>query len=419
MADAAPSAQGPHKLGRYEIIDELGQGAMGVVYRARDPVLDRVVAIKTINLNLPKEDLAEYEARFYQEARAAGGLNHRNIVTIYDIGRSDRVAYMAMEFLEGEELRAVLASGQPLPVQQALDVAMQIGEGLHYAHKRDVVHRDIKPGNIMVAQDGLVKITDFGIAQMRTNEVKTMTGMILGSPKYMSPEQVAGKRADHRADIFSLGVVLYEMLTGHAPFQADSIHGIMYMVLNTTQVAPSVRNPDLPEILDLIVAKSLAKEMAVRYQSVKELTSDLYDCMQMLNGQGAAPFKGAAGARSEALPHTTRRDDKVRTLHRAVSRSAPAAPEQAAMTVSKAFDSYEATLRLAALTGVEREALGLTRPKAATVAAPAKAVSQPPENNKRVPSTPPSRQVSHYYVAWVVAAVAAIIAAVLFALRQV
>ena len=225
------------QLGRYEILAELGQGSMGVVYKARDPVLDRVVAIKTINLNLPKDELAEYEARFYQEARAAGGLNHPNIVTIYDIGKSERVAYMAMEFLEGDELRAILTAGQPLPVIQALDVASQVAEGLFYAHERHIVHRDIKPANIMVVRDGLVKITDFGIARMRTNEVKTMTGMILGSPKYMSPEQVAGKRADHRSDLFSLGVVLYEMVTGQTPFQGDSIHGIMYQILNSTPVA--------------------------------------------------------------------------------------------------------------------------------------------------------------------------------------
>ena len=216
------------QLGRYELLSELGQGAMGVVYKARDPVLDRVVAIKTINLTLPKDELSEYEARFYQEARAAGGLNHPNIVTIYDIGKSERMAYMAMEFLEGEELRSVLSHREPLPVTLALDIAAQVAEGLDYAHERHIVHRDIKPANIMIVRDGLVKITDFGIARMRTNEVKTMTGMILGSPKYMSPEQVAGKRADHRADLFSLGVVFYEMLTGHAPFMADNIHGIMY-----------------------------------------------------------------------------------------------------------------------------------------------------------------------------------------------
>src|SRR5215475_1128874 len=144
---------------------------MGVVYKARDPALDRVVAIKTINLNLPKDELAEYEARFYQEARAAGGLNHPNIVTIYDIGRSDRVAYMAMEFLEGQELRRMMQSRVPIRIAQALDIGAQVAEGLQYAHDRQIIHRDIKPANIMVLNDGMVKITDFGIARMRNNEV--------------------------------------------------------------------------------------------------------------------------------------------------------------------------------------------------------------------------------------------------------
>ena len=238
------------QLGRYELLAELGQGAMGVVYKALDPVLDRVVAIKTINLTLPKDELADYEARFYQEARAAGGLNHPNIVTIYDIGKSERLAYMAMEFLEGEELRSILSSKEALPVTLALDIAIQVADGLAYAHDRQVVHRDIKPANIMIVRDGLVKITDFGIARMRTNEVKTMTGMILGSPKYMSPEQVTGKRADHRVDLFSLGVVLYEMLTGEAPFLADSIHGIMYQIMQFSPPAPSATQPGLPEVLD-------------------------------------------------------------------------------------------------------------------------------------------------------------------------
>ena len=199
-------------LGRYEILSELGQGAMGTVYKARDPMLDRIVAIKTINLTLPKEELAEYEARFYQEAKAAGGLSHRNIVTVHDIGRSDRVAYMAMEFLEGQELRRLIQSRVPIQLTHALDIAAQVADGLQFAHDGQIIHRDIKPANIMVLNDGLVKITDFGIARMRNNEIKTMTGMILGSPKYMSPEQVSGKRADTRSDIFSLGVVLYEPL---------------------------------------------------------------------------------------------------------------------------------------------------------------------------------------------------------------
>jgi len=156
-------------LGRYEILSELGQGAMGTVYKARDPMLDRIVAIKTVNLTLPKDELAEYEARFYQEAKAAGGLSHRNIVVIYDIGRSDRVAYMAMEFLEGQELRRLMQARAPVPLEQALDVTAQVADGLNYAHDRQIIHRDIKPANIMVLGDGSIKITDFGIARMRNN----------------------------------------------------------------------------------------------------------------------------------------------------------------------------------------------------------------------------------------------------------
>jgi serine/threonine-protein kinase len=176
---------------------------------------------------------------------------------------------MAMELLEGEELRSILSSHEPLPISEALDIGAQVAEGLAYAHERQIDHRDIKPANIMVVRDGLVKITDFGIARMRTNEVKTMTGMILGSPKYMSPEQVAGKRADHRSDLFSLGVLFYEMLTGEAPFLADSIHGIMYQIMHFTPPPPSSKNAELPDIVDLIVSKALAKAGDERYQSAK------------------------------------------------------------------------------------------------------------------------------------------------------
>ena len=344
------------QLGRYEILSELGQGSMGVVYKARDPVLDRVVAIKTINLNLPKDELAEYEARFYQEARAAGGLNHPNIVTIYDIGKSERVAYMAMELLEGDELRAILSAGHPLPAVQALDVASQVSEGLSYAHERHIVHRDIKPANVMVVRDGLVKITDFGIARMRTNDVKTMTGMILGSPKYMSPEQVAGKRADHRSDLFSLGVMLHEMLTGETPFQADTVHGLMYQTLNSTPVAPSERNPELPEIVDLIVAKALSKNVEERYQSAADMARDLRDCKEMLHGRAAEPSMFSSDAPgAPPAPMTTRRQDKALTLKSARMKVVSGAPDKPALTLAKAFDSYEATMRLAAITGMDKE----------------------------------------------------------------
>ena len=358
-------------LGRYEILAELGHGAMGVVYKARDPMLDRVVAIKTVNLNLPKDERAEYEARFNQEAKAAGGLSHRNIVTIYDIGRSESIAYMAMEFLEGDELRDLLQARAPIALSRALDIGAQVAEGLQYAHEHQIIHRDIKPGNIMVLQDGLVKITDFGIARMRNNEVKTMTGMILGSPKYMSPEQVSGKRADTRSDIFSLGVVIYEMLTGTSPFVADNIHGVMYQTMNFNPPAPKTLNPDLPEVLNFIVTKALAKNLDDRYQKAKDLAHDLREAISTLTGASAAPemVAGPLDGGPFVLPKSplTRHQDRAaRNLGAAGAKpnqqpdeeqSDPASSEtaQPALGLSKAFDSFNATQRLAALTGMEKE----------------------------------------------------------------
>jgi serine/threonine protein kinase len=361
-------------LGRYEILGELGQGAMGVVYKARDPMLDRVVAIKTVNLTLPKDELAEYEARFYQEAKAAGGLSHRNIVTIYDIGRSERVAYMAMEFLEGQELRRMLQARTPIPVVLALEIAAQVAEGLQYAHDRQIIHRDIKPANIMVLADNIVKITDFGIARMRNNEVKTMTGMILGSPKYMSPEQVSGKRADNRSDIFSLGVVLYEMLTGTSPFVADNIHGVMYQTMNFTPPSPKTLNPELPEVLNFIVAKALAKNIDDRYQHAKVLMHDLREAVA--SGEAQPSPADMRGLPVQSTPFVeppsplTRHEDKAEKMLAAVAAEASttlpeqptpaaeqAAPEstQPALGLSEAFDNFSATMRLAALTGMEKE----------------------------------------------------------------
>jgi len=367
-------------LGRYEILSELGQGAMGTVYKARDPMLDRIVAVKTINLTLPKEELAEYEARFYQEAKAAGGLSHRNIVTVHDIGRSDRVAYMAMEFLEGQELRRLIQGRVPIQLAHALDIGAQVAEGLQFAHDRQIIHRDIKPANIMVLNDGLVKITDFGIARMRNNEVKTMTGMILGSPKYMSPEQVSGKRADTRSDIFSLGVVLYEMLTGTSPFVADNIHGVMYQTMNFNPPAPRTLNPDLPEVLNLIIAKTLAKNLDDRYQQAKDLSHDLRLALSELSGESSAlrisaPADQAADPVEAPFvepdsPLTRQEDKEARILNMAEDRASAQSQDDSAQAglppqgsdatgpalgLSKAFDSFDATMRLAALTGMEKE----------------------------------------------------------------
>ena len=249
-------------LGRYKILRVIGRGAMGIVYEAIDPDIDRIVAIKTINLMLSPEEMVQYEARFKQEIKAAGKLNHPNIVTIYDVGKTDNMAYMAMEFISGCELKDLLKAGTALPIDVALDIVSQAAEGLAFAHSRDIIHRDVKPANIMLLEneDGLVaKITDFGIARMPASAVKTMTGMVMGSPRYMSPEQVVGRNLSARSDIFSLGVVLYETLTGIAPFESDTISSIMYQTVHVAEQPPSYLNPKLDPELDAIVAKALAK----------------------------------------------------------------------------------------------------------------------------------------------------------------
>jgi len=359
------------KLGRYEVVEELGQGAMGTVYKARDPLLDRVVAIKTISLNLPADEAAEYEARFYQEAKAAGQLSHPNIVTIYDIGKKDDLAYMAMEYLEGRELRSILSAETMIPIETALDIGAQVSDALHFAHERQVVHRDIKPANVMVLRDGLVKITDFGIARMRNNEVKTMTGMILGSPKYMSPEQVAGKRADQRSDLFSLGVVIYEMLTGTSPFVADNIHGVMYQTLNFTPPSPTSLNPNLPEVINYIIAKVLAKNVEDRYQSAEDLANDLRQArIDYLHGGSSATLPPIPDTSREFVPPegplTRQEDDATDTENLSEDKAANALAAHDFDTntnetsnphirISNSFDSAEATGRIAAITGMEHE----------------------------------------------------------------
>ncbi|MDO8350037.1 MAG: serine/threonine-protein kinase [Gallionella sp.] len=330
------------QLGRYEVLSELGQGAMGVVYKAKDPLIDRIVAIKTINLGLAQEDKEEYEGRFYQEAKAAGRLNHPNIVTIYDVGKSADIAYIAMEFLQGRELRDVLRENDGLlPVDQVLDMVAQVATGLAYAHEYGIVHRDIKPSNIMLIRDGHVKITDFGIARMASSAVRTQTGMVLGSPKYMSPEQVLGKLIDQRSDIFSLGVMLYEMLTGAAPFVGDNVNSIMFQTLNLVPAAPGTLNSKVPDMLNFIVAKALAKARDDRYQNAQDFAADLRACREVLP-RSNRPIDITPGA-----------GKKLDAIHVAGRSAAEEAAENSSGTLglSQAFDSNEATLRLAALTG--------------------------------------------------------------------
>jgi serine/threonine-protein kinase len=355
----------PAQLGRYVIQQELGRGAMGVVYKALDSVLERPVAVKTVNITLEREYADKYEKRFYQEARAAGSLNHPNIVTIHDVGKAGDVVFMAMEYIEGVELRSLIGEGRPLRVAQALSIAAQIAEALAYAHQRGVVHRDIKPANIMVLANGPVKITDFGIARMRGSRDLTQTGMMLGSPKYMSPEQVIGKRADHRSDIFSLGVILYEMLCGAAPFNGENVTALMYQIVNFVPPTPSGVNEAVPEMLDYIVAKMIAKPIEERYPDAVELARDLRDCERQLTAAPAVnpaiathtqPLRPIAvgptpqpklvdlAAQSSVLEQPVSRT-------READRTAEETPPAAAHGLAPSFDSAEATQRLAALTG--------------------------------------------------------------------
>jgi eukaryotic-like serine/threonine-protein kinase len=264
----------PERIGRYKIRHSLGQGAMGTVYEALDPLIERVVAIKTINLNLSGAERSEFQSRFFREAKSAGRLNHPNIVTIYDVGETDEVAHIAMEFLTGQSLRSVLDSGVVLPMQQVRKIVVAVANALDYAHENGVVHRDIKPANVMVAPDYSVKIMDFGIAQLSTGS-HTMFGTVLGSPKYMAPEQVAGRAVDGRSDIFSLGVVLYEMLTARVPFDADNVSAIMYKVVHEEAPAPSTVSARLPKAFDAIVARALAKRPEDRFQRASEFAAAL------------------------------------------------------------------------------------------------------------------------------------------------
>lgn len=382
------------QIGRYEVLGELGQGAMGIVYKAKDPLIDRVVAIKTINLALAMDEKEEYEGRFYQEAKAAGRLNHPNIVTIYDVGKSGDVAYIAMEFLQGRELRDIMNDGGLLPVDQVLDMVAQVAQGLAYAHEHDIVHRDVKPSNIMVVRDGHVKITDFGIARMASSSVRTQTGMVLGSPKYMSPEQVMGKAIDQRSDIFSLGVMLYEMLTGQAPFTGENVNAIMYQTLNAVPAPPSTLNPAVPEMANFIVAKALAKKLEDRYQNAKDFAVDLRACRDTLPRSGKQIDVSPPGGEKK-LP------DVIDISGR---RNADEEEPKPGVALSQAFDSAAATMRLAAMTGTSEDVdelaktLKIERPSAAAIsrAAPAAiaprpaspAVSRPAV--RQIPAEPPA-----------------------------
>ncbi len=314
------------KLGRYQIVSQLGRGAMGTVYQALDPMIERTVAIKTLNPNLSDENMAEVKERFLREAKSAGRLNHPNVVTIYDVGEAEGVAYISMEYLEGRSLRQVLDAGGPLSLQVISDIAAQIADALDYAQRSGIVHRDIKPANIMLSSVGLAKLTDFGIAFMASSSM-TQTGTMLGSPKYMSPEQVLGRPVDGRADIFSLGVVLYEMLARRTPFELPDITTFTLMQRIVTAPAPRVSDlgMDIPAAFDAILARALAKRPEERFQHAIEFANELRNYMRSAGAGAGTPViapsagdatlvvsRAVANSQAETLPPPNDDDERVK-----------------------------------------------------------------------------------------------------------
>jgi serine/threonine protein kinase len=296
------------KVGRYEVVDELGRGGMGVVYRANDPIIGRIVALKTIRLSekdsgISHEELVE---RFQTEARAAGRLAHPNIVVVYDAGEDHGLYYITMELIDGKSLQSLMDKGQKLTVQRTVNIMEQICSALGFAHNRGVVHRDIKPANIMLTRDDAVKITDFGTAKLLQYGTAQKTNAI-GTPSYMSPEQIKSKAVDGRSDIFSLGVMLYEMTTGQRPFRGQDVASVLYKVLNEEPIPPHRLEPSIPAGVSSTIMKALSKSPHLRYESCAELLDDLKNYRP---GE-VTPKPKAASEGASAVPPPAPRESKA------------------------------------------------------------------------------------------------------------
>ncbi len=269
------------KIGRYEILDKLGQGAMGIVYKARDPNIGRIVALKTMthSVNLPEEQRKEYAKRFFREAQSAGALQHPNIVTIYDMDEDEGIPFIAMEYIEGKSLSKIIEEKGKIPFLEAISIIKQVAEGLSFAHEKGIVHRDIKPDNILIDRNGRAVVTDFGIAHLEESNL-TRTGEVLGTPFFMSPEQILEGKLDRRSDLFSLGVVFYLMLTGKRPFKGETISSICYHIVHTVP-DPLPEDSSIPSPLLSILTKILEKDPDKRYSNGREFIKDLEKIQNM------------------------------------------------------------------------------------------------------------------------------------------
>jgi serine/threonine-protein kinase len=279
------------KLGRYEVLRVLGKGAMGVVYEGRDPNLDRRVAIKTVKVeNLSEEAAAEYEHRFRTEARSAARLQHPNIVSVYDSDRDTDVAFLVMEYIQGDDLKHHLDRGVRYSLEQSLKIIRDLLSALDYAHKQGIVHRDIKPANLLIEPGGRVKLTDFGVARIQDSGEATRTqGSMVGTLKYMAPEQVQGQKIDSRADLFSVGVVLYQLLTDKRPFDGDNDFSIIHQIIGHHPPTPSSVNPKLPPAIDAVVARALAKTREERFATARDFAVALQAAIRRAEDQTIVP----------------------------------------------------------------------------------------------------------------------------------
>ncbi len=323
-------------LGRYEIKKELGKGAMGIVYLGIDPKINRTVAIKTMRFEegLDEKAMKDLKDRFFREAQAAGNLTHPNIVKIYDAGEEQDIAYIAMELLKGDDLKKWAAKGSLLPVPKVLEYVAHAADALAYAHKNGIVHRDIKPANIMLLEDGTIRVADFGIARIAESS-KTATGTVLGTPYYMSPEQIAGKKVDGRADIFSLGVTLYELLTGEKPWKGgESIGTLLFQITSDPYPDPLIIRPDLPKPVLAVIDKALRKKPEERFQTAAEMAQALRDVLagkapQITDIQPPRPAAGGkpAAQAAAAPPPQTRPGPAAAPAQQPKPASPPAQPQ--------------------------------------------------------------------------------------------
>jgi len=312
MADALT------KAGRYQIVSELGRGSMGVVYHGFDPVIGRTVAIKTmLTEGLTSQEFREFKSRFQREAQAAGVLSHPNIVNVFDYGEDNGILYLIMEYLEGKSLEKLIEEQVMLPIETIIPMFDQVCGALDHAHQHDIVHRDIKPANIMILDNGLVKVTDFGIAKMMSMGM-TQAGQVLGTPNYMSPEQVKGRQIDGRSDIFSLGIILYDLVTGEMPFGGQNITTVIYKIINENPIPPRELDATIHPGLSYVICKALAKSPDERYQTCRELADDLKNFKYLA---GPASPSATIMVKVPPLPSTD--------LERAAP---PAAPTEAVQT---------------------------------------------------------------------------------------